>query len=526
MIEIAYMEPNKNIRGDISEGIKNLFELLGEEARVRDVRTAAEVVADARNGRLDVFVCDLTLNTDEPLGLGVLSDVKLNCPGLFTIAVSGRTAELSEIDSQPGRFDLFIPKQSIMARAFDARPNYLARLKDGFRFSAVRSLPVQGAIVPITSVPPPENWEMLDLLRQIISYRLPMKKSGVISEIELKQLGGGRSSSYVFELIGSMGADRRPILPIVVKFSRLADSLEEIKRYDTYVKWTLPHQMRVDAVGVAFSETWGAVAYSFAHGASGLKTFREVLESGDVNRASLVLDKLFAGATSFWQSIKDDVPYANLTQRYFSRFYQRQTQWFNEDHTKIRTWARTSLPALQIGPNIWKLAGTEFPSWVRFLQGGMADKARDRVWSIVHGDLNPGNLIISGNDDVALIDFRDTGIGHCYEDAITLEVAFRANWPWPVRKYDVADVAALIATESNLSKEGVPLAAPDPGWELIQKLRNKTIEAFKSSLGPDYFYGLSYYCYRLLRVSSLDDGAKTRLIACGLCAAQESISRS
>jgi hypothetical protein len=525
MIEIAYLEPDDKVREDITRGIEQLFSLLGGKANVRHVKGAEEVVSDARNGRLDVFACDLSLNTTEPLGLGVLSEVKEKCPGLFTMAVSGGNADILDIELAPRRFDLFVPKVAITGRAFDKKPNYVRRLTERFRYSAVRSFSLQNKILEIPSISPPERWELLDLLRQIFSYRLPVEASAIISDVELRQLGGGRSASYVFELSASMGADKRVILPTILKFSKIKDYLEEVGRYEAFVKWTLPHQMRVDVLGAASSIDWGVVAYSFAHGERGLQTFRELLEVGDLKRASLVVQKLFAGGKAFWKGTKRDIPYENLPQRYFSRFYQQSAEWFNEDLQKIRSWAKTDAPFLQIGNAGWKLVGREFPSWIRFLQTGTVERAADQIWSIVHGDLNPGNIILSPLDDVALIDFRDTGIGHCYEDAITMEAAIRAAWPWRSKAMDEKAVIEILGVESELTPAGTFVVRPEEGWELIDQLRSNVTRIFGPQLPADYFYGLSYYCFRLLRVATLSNIAKLRLVVCGLCAAKESLKR-
>jgi hypothetical protein len=522
VIEIAYLEPDDKVRDDIIKGIEQLFALLGQKANVRHVKGAEEVVSDARNGRLDVFVCDLSLNTPEPLGIGVLSEVKEKCPGLFTMAVSGGNADILDIELASKRFDLFVPKVAITGRAFENKPNYVARLSERFRYSAVRTFSLQRKIAEIPLIPPPDRGEMLDLLRQVLSYRLPVDISAVISEIEMRQLGGGRSASYVFELSASMGTDKRAILPTIVKFSKTNEYLEEIRRYESFVKWTLPHQMRVDVLGAAASVGWGVVAYSFAHGESGLQTFREVLELGDLKRASVVIQKLFGGGKTFWNGTKRDIPYQNLPQRYFSRFYKQSAEWFNEDLQKIRGWAKDALPSLQMEGTGWKISGQTFPSWTRFLQTATVEKAGDQIWSIVHGDLNPGNIILSPVDDVALIDFRDTGIGHCYEDAITLEVAIRATWPWHNKIIDEKMISEVLDLESHLTAAGIPMTTPEEGWELVSQIRSHVTHIFDSQLRADYFYGLSYYCFRLLRVASLSDAAKLRLVLCGLSAAKQS----
>lgn len=76
MITIAYLEPDASSRDDLIIGLKALFSECGLPADVKEIKNPNEVIADARNGRIDIFVSDLSLNTDGPLGLNLLSDVK------------------------------------------------------------------------------------------------------------------------------------------------------------------------------------------------------------------------------------------------------------------------------------------------------------------------------------------------------------------------------------------------------------------------------------------------------------------
>lgn len=323
MIEIACLESNKDQQDDVLNGIKQLFEHCEIEVKTYLVKTSDEVVRDAQNGRLDVLVCDLSLNTADPLGLGVISDIKERCPGLFTIAITAGSWDVLEVEKQPRKYDLFIPKIAIFGREFSKSPDYVSRLFDRFKFSAVRTFIVNEEIKPIKDIEPPTRVEMLDLIRQTISYHPPFKQASLISDIELTQLGGGRSASYVFELKASMGLDHRNVLPVVLKFSRVIDWREEQCRYDIFVKWTLPHHMRVDVIGSGCGLNWGVTAYSFAHGKTGLITLTNLLNCKSHTRCESVIKKLFNGTHAFWVSTNKNIQYSSLAERYFERYYKK-----------------------------------------------------------------------------------------------------------------------------------------------------------------------------------------------------------
>lgn len=445
------------------------------------------------------------------------------------MAVTGAGADIVEVEALPRRYDLFIPKGAITGRAFEGAPDYKKRIFDRFRYSPVRNFGLSSKINEINGTPPPETAEILDFIRQVFSYKAPLERSSLVTDVLLRQLGGGRSSSYVFELLASIGSDRRPILPIVVKFSQLADWAEEVRRYNVYVKWALPHQVRVDVIGSGQSVNWGVVAYSFAHGERGLETFRDILEGGDNGRATVVLDRLFAQGRAFWKATRRDIRYANLAERYIERHYRKRAAWFSEDYGKLRSWSNKHFSKLDMrGATIWKLKDRVFPNLYRFLQRGYIepDGRRDALWSVVHGDLNPNNIIVSPENDVALIDFRDAGIGHCFEDIICLETCVRLNWPWKNKLGSWTDITITLDSEERIV-DG-PLADDEPdceGWNLIYKLRQHAKRIFGRELSGDYEYRLAYYCYRILRIEGLNDIGKKRIVLCGLAAAKRSEGR-
>ena len=94
----------------------------------------------------------------------MLSDVKLACPGLFTVAITAaRVAGIEEIEKPPRRYDLFIPKIASTGLPFDKTPDYKERLFQRFRFSAIRTYRQKVPTVPVPDNEPPTRHEILDL---------------------------------------------------------------------------------------------------------------------------------------------------------------------------------------------------------------------------------------------------------------------------------------------------------------------------------------------------------------------------
>ena len=114
-LQVCYLEPDISSREGLITGLKNYFQHSNFLAEIRVVQGAREVVNDALNGRVDVFVCDLSLQDDNaPLGLQVIAEVKKHCPWLFCISVSrGEDFRMTEVESQIYCYDLFIPKVAL-----------------------------------------------------------------------------------------------------------------------------------------------------------------------------------------------------------------------------------------------------------------------------------------------------------------------------------------------------------------------------------------------------------------------------
>jgi hypothetical protein len=530
-IEIAYLERDPLTALDLAAGIGEFFDACGCHSAVRLVRGIDEVLSDAANGRIDVFACDIFFNTDDPLGLGLLAQVKEAYPSVFTVAVTGGfgagMGELQHLERLPRKYDLFLPKLAINSRAFNETPNYKARLFENFRYSGVRTYSVANTIQEIHHFPPPPRSVTLDLLRQIVAYRPPVEEASLIVDVELQQLGGGRSASYVFELIAEMGSDRRSILPVAIKLSRKSNCMEELRRYEAYVKWSWPHSMRVDLLGSAICQDWGAIAYSFAHGQSKLRTLSDIISAGDKSLTVSCVERLFEGGRVFWQAMRKGTRYNNIMERYFERHHAKRWDWFVEDEKKMREFVRKSVSSVRSDNKEWFYLEQNFPAWPRFLQSGPAVSASsdDRMWSIVHGDLNANNVIISTRGDVALIDFRDTGIGHCFEDAIALECAVRILWPWKLGLVDKESEKAVLDAEAAAALSAFSGVDGD-GWEIIVAVRDFARKLFTRQLEWDYWFGLSYYCFRLLRIAALSDQVKKRILVAGLHAAKMSMTRT
>ncbi|MGH6846274.1 MAG: phosphotransferase family protein [Methylocella sp.] len=140
-------------------------------------------------------------------------------------------------------------------------------------------------------------------------------------------------------------------------------------------------------------------------------------------------------------------------------------------------------------------------------------------WSVVHGDLNASNIILSSTGEIALIDFADAGLGHCYEDMITIESAVRLCWPLGVSSVTAPSIGDYFERELRFNRNPGDSEFSGDGWPLIRRIRELTGEAFGNKIGKDYYYGLSFYCFRLPRIPEFQNETKKRILATGIAAA-------
>jgi hypothetical protein len=130
--------------------------------------------------------------------------------------------------------------------------------------------------------------------------------------------------------------------------------------------------------------------------------------------------------------------------------------------------------------------------------------------------LHSGNILISDADEIAFIDFQDTGPGHVFLDFAVMESSIRLQLP-PVRK------GKRIAMEMFRDEDGlVRSGRRGPGWlDLVRTLRGKAWECVPTASNWELLYSVAMTHLKLLRLPHLTDHQRARLIACALVSCKE-----
>jgi hypothetical protein len=335
--------------------------------------------------------------------------------------------------------------------------------------------------------------------------------------VNLDQLVGGRSKSVVFSAKSPANEWHRRFVPYIVKFSRLSEYFQERQRYDKFVKWSLPYAARVDLLASAEGRDWGAIAYSFAHGAETTETLTGLLRGKRLDAVQSAIRTLFDHAKEFWSPLSVYGKPEGLRDHYFQRYFDRNNTWFDDNQRLLH--GAASEAGLDIGETKrhFNIGQKQYPNPLSVLT---KYESRQASQSLCHGDLNTNNIIVAG-DRIALIDFRDFGVGHVFEDMVTLEGCIRQFSE--DEKLSGTPVEMLEKTiTSERARNSSDLSAPEAGEEaLISEIRRGAFALFPEEDRRNYFFSLAYYCFRLLRIQPLTPMATVRLLACLLASSEK-----
>jgi hypothetical protein len=325
--------------------------------------------------------------------------------------------------------------------------------------------------------------------------------------VVLSPLAGARASQ-VFRLTPLFDRAEGPMrgTPLVVKFVSLADGLAEQANYTTFVRPFLPAARRPELHGLAIAGQHAALCYAFIGTADrSSATLTDFFLRGDIQQ----MDSLLRGALDHWYSEDMIRQEGDLARRYLDRFFSGRRRVAEAEATLSA--CATSFFGAQACDSGFSIAGEWLPSPNRVLfEGGCSRPLRS---CIIHGDLNSDNIVFADNDTAAtLVDFRETGRGHVFEDLVSLELSVRINFAagnarWP----DVLDSERRIAAGDWRHNKYA---------SAIGRIRDAASYYFGSTDDGGYQYSLAAIGLRVLLIPELTETARARVAASTLLAAK------
>jgi Phosphotransferase enzyme family len=444
----------------------------------------------------------------ENAGVEFIAENKPLFPDVIFILFTGNTFSIDSLANSRPNPDLIVTKTYIVDREYQ---EYLG--------SELRRLLSRCTFDELSFDPPIDFTEKTisrEEIRSIVERCLidftATKYGERIIKVQLKQLTDGLSGNSVFRMT-VFGSTRYATTPFVLKVGHLNDIRTERDAFRSNVRFQLPHDMRVDAIGYAETAKNAGIAYAFALGnASGVKTANEILKSGDSSIIELVKTKLFQSNTVAWYRLTKEKP--RLKEFFFNQHEYRaekdsaRNEGFNRT---LREIANKEGIALRVTPDLISFGTYEFQPIKRTLSR-VNDEIALQCHS--HGDLNANNIFAdAGLTNIAIIDFEYTGENHVFKDFVSFEASIRALVPDPLNRQTVGE---LIEAELRLNsgRETVDLFAIDDQLFIqLAKFRSMAFTLFPDASERLYRVAAMLHHWKLLGLPVWAYPQKLRLAA-------------
>lgn len=337
-----------------------------------------------------------------------------------------------------------------------------------------------------------------------------------IDRIALSPLPGGKSQATVF--LARLTAGDLPVrVTCVVKVAPRRDSEQERSRYERFVRFRVSPDQRAELLGACLGDTVGAAAYAFAGRAPDDITDLEGYFEREDESAAKVLGQLFNGAHGdLWSVVpaggSDEV--ADLG-NYFDDEYGLDAAGVGEDLLAYATKNAAAHGLVPKGLELVGRGGKLVLPRARFFGGPKVRMAYHA--SLVHGDLNGRNILISDDERVRLIDFRHAGVGPVAVDFAALEASVRLSCD-----LDKSVSGGLLALQRHehiavsrawTGARASVQAPPEPYWVRMSiRLAQLCNEVAGEVTHREYLATCLLYALRLFGMTDLERGSHARLL--------------
>jgi hypothetical protein len=276
----------------------------------------------------------------------------------------------------------------------------------------------------------------------------------------------------------------------------------------------VPLKFRVDLLGFELGDGLGAIAYSFAGGGvSAVRSLDGVAHADGIASDAVVstIEKLFESNESSWYTLLGpEAPIGAYFEHELRSNFIERLQILRNACKKIASnfggRLDTDSSTLTFGVTTVALPGDSLY--------GKGYLARKRPTTLIHGDMHGGNILLSENSDIYLIDFAHAGFGPPAVDAAVLHGTIRLWDATALEGHtDLATVLdSVIQKEERLAMEwrgGPPMPPRDSGWERpAQALDRGVRENFDFITADDVLW---VYLLHAARLSTLHVGQLGRL---------------
>jgi hypothetical protein len=503
-LRIAILEPTVAFHPNLLELYEAFFrEKCGYQAEIAFFSKQVDLEKYLLTFSVDVFISDLSLDTDDYAGLLVVQSVKTKYPEIYCIGSSRKEISYRQTAQKLPTFNLFIDKKGL----FSDEDEYLDHISQIFLSEFKKNTDI---CINIESELGEKFKKAKDriavesLISQVTFSGHNHDSALKPNDVVLTPLSGGRSSSSVFRMTITNKITGVESVPAVLKISKKEYAQVEIDNYNRFVKWILPYKWRADMLGTGFTKDYGAICYAFMlSGSSEYDSLTHFLMNAEYKLIENVFEEIFSPKMRRWYG--DELiqhERENINKRYTSRHFKSKAS--PETSNKVFLRKVQDLFNAQINGDVL-IDKNRYPLPINKL---FAEPFGGYFSCICHGYLNSNNVIIGENNEIIFIDFQSTGRGHSYEDFISMEASILLHYKDELRSKNKIDWQSFLLKQIKFDTQWQnPLFDmqdyPD-SFHLIKLIRSKALQNFTQENWRTYHYGLAMYTFRLLRVQDLN----------------------
>jgi CheY-like chemotaxis protein len=397
---------------------KDAVEAYGHEVTCASDPQDARDLLDA--GFYDIIVVDLFLSDELP-ATDLLDYVNKTAKESI-ILIATRRSKSSE-DNWERLAAIFTYPTRVSALLF--KPDYVDRIldiADGIRderlavLSRVKgvesSVPLVAGRIIRRRLADESSSETLQLQARICVQRLVARwfssdegRTKYLDHLSMEAIDSGRSSSSVFTMIPSLNeVEPSALTTLILKIGPRNEIAEEVDRFNRFVQVGVPLDMRTDRIASTTVGALGGVIYSLRGSGDGL--IEEVGQLDD-DAIAQCLRTLFDPAHKRWyaselrgEGMRPMTYFKSLG--FDARSFGQIARELNQSIAKSKVVADFG----QVKDNFYEDALMLKPHRA----------------TLVHGDLSLSNIVRTGPDRFAIIDYRSVGIGPRLIDFARIEV--------------------------------------------------------------------------------------------------------
>lgn len=507
MLKCLLLEPTRDFHVPLVEMYSRIFYQAGYDSVFDCVLSEKDARILLNEKNIDIFICDLSFNTEDNAGLLVVRSVKTDFPDVFIIGNSGADIGYRQVAAKLPSFDMFIEKGLLYSGDDKYINNIIKELLTKFRRNPYVNVSEESEVSEDV-LKKIKKRDFQSLISQVLYVSGTVNHTVMPENMLLQPLTGGRSSSIVYKLSGRNKNNIQIAVPAVLKISPIENAVQEKDNYEKFVKWIVPYSWRVDVLGFGVTKKWGAICYSFIKsGYDDFDSLTKFIENGDDEIIYDVISKIFDPSKRHWYSENFLSKAKGINERYYQRYFCNGNNK-NESDRLFKKYIQDLFDG-KISERHFEAFGKKYKYPIERV---FHVPSIDYHTCICHGDMNSNNLIVSENGEVIFIDFQDTGIGHVFEDFITVESGVRINYKNNKKQYNLEEWLSYINDERAMSS-----ANCDDYLSSINKhlwrIRQYAKENFPFEDQKNYHYSVIAYNLRLLRLKGLTSNQIGKLLS-------------